>query len=95
MDTELLSAGTLGDLLLHFVVYSLSVSQWSLALPVWSECGDELLVVDVAVLVAVKYVGHCTHFQAAGWELWKLENERALVTRYHVLIQLTKSASQV
>lgn len=70
MDPELLSAGTLGHLLLHFVVYPLGVSQGSLALPVRSQGSDELLVVDVAVLVAIEDVGHGAHFQAAGRELW-------------------------
>lgn len=74
MDPELLSAGTLGHLLLHFVVYPLGIGQRSLALPVGSECGDELLVVDVAILVAIENVSHCAHLQAAGWELWKFEN---------------------
>lgn len=74
MDPELLSAGTLGHLLLHLVVYPLSVGQRSLALPVRSEGGDELLVIDVAVLVAIEDVGHGAHFQAAGRELWRLGN---------------------
>lgn len=82
MDPELLSAGTLGNLLLHFIIYPLSICQWSLALPVRTKCGDELLVVDVSVLVAVKYVGHCAHLQATGWELWEFD-KRALISRLH------------
>lgn len=66
---ELLSTGTLGHLLLHLVIYPLSICQWSLTLPVGSECGDELLIVDVSVLVAVENVCHSTHLKATGWEL--------------------------
>lgn len=75
MYPELLSAGALGHLFLHFVIYPLSVCQWSLALPVGSECSDELLVVNISILVAVEDVSHSAHLQTTGWELWELEDK--------------------